>query len=67
MLQWLAGNIGTILVGLLVAGIVVFDIVKIARDRKKGKTSCGCGCANCAMKGACHQNSTNQSKAKQSS
>ena len=54
MMAWLAGNIGTILIGMLVAGIVVFDIIKIINDRKKGKTSCGCGCANCAMKGSCH-------------
>ena len=62
MLQWLSANIGTILVALLVAGIVVFDLIKIASDKKKGKTSCGCGCANCAMKGACHQSSKTAAK-----
>jgi hypothetical protein len=24
------------------------------RDKKAGKSSCGCGCANCAMAGKCH-------------
>jgi hypothetical protein len=23
--------------------------------KKKGKTTCGCGCANCAMNGTCHK------------
>ncbi len=54
MLEFLAANIGTILIGLLVAGIIALIILSMVLDKKKGKSSCGCGCANCAMKGSCH-------------
>ena len=54
MLEFLAANIGTILIGLLVAGIITLIILSMVLDKKKGKSSCGCGCANCAMKGSCH-------------
>ena len=48
-------NIGTIQnsAGLLL--IVVLIIVKLVKDKKKGKSSCGCNCAHCAMSGSCHQ------------
>ena len=52
MLEFLAANIGTILIGLLVAGIIALIILSMVLDKKKGKSSCGCGCANCAMKGS---------------
>ncbi len=54
MLEFLTANIGTILIGLLVAGIIALIILSMVLDKKKGKSSCGCGCANCAMKGSCH-------------
>ncbi len=53
MISWLAHNLVTILLCLLLAAAVAAIIVKIVKDRKKGKTSCGCNCANCAMSGAC--------------
>ena len=37
---------------LLVVGTVVYSMI---RDRKKGKSACGCGCAHCAMAGSCHK------------
>ncbi|MBR4580324.1 MAG: FeoB-associated Cys-rich membrane protein [Lachnospiraceae bacterium] len=54
MIQFITANIGTIVIALVVAGIVAAIIVSIVRDKKKGKSSCGCGCENCAMKGQCH-------------
>lgn len=54
MLQWLEGNLGTIvicIVLLAVAGLIVYNLI---RQKKEGKSSCGCGCANCAMHGQCH-------------
>jgi hypothetical protein len=55
MLSWLTANIGTVLITLALIAIVTGVIVKLRRDRKKGRTSCGCGCEHCAMRGACHQ------------
>jgi len=55
MLQWLAENGGTLLIGaalLLIVGAVVRSMLK---SRKKAKSSGGCagGCAGCSMCGSC--------------
>lgn len=47
-MQWI---FGLILVAAL-AGLAIFSLI---RDKKRGKTSCGCGCSNCAMNGECHK------------
>lgn len=52
MSTFLAANCGTIVVGLIVLAIVAAIVVKIAKDKKNGKTSCGCGCEGCSHK--CH-------------
>ncbi len=54
MLAWLSANVGTILIVLALIAVVTGVIVKMVNDRKKGKSSCGCNCAHCAMRGACH-------------
>ncbi len=57
MISWLLANIGTITVGLIIAVIVAAIIVKILKDKKKGKSSCDCNCGGCPMSGKCHHNS----------
>lgn len=54
MLTWIAENIATVIICLVLAVIVAAVILKPVKDKKKGKSSCGCGCANCAMAGSCH-------------
>lgn len=54
MLQFLAANWGTLVIGLAVAAVIVLVICKLRRDKKKGKASCGCGCKNCPSAGMCH-------------
>ncbi len=54
MLSWLAENAGTILVALLLLAAVAGIVGGSLKARKKGKPSgCGCGCADCALKGRC--------------
>ena len=48
-------NLGTVLVCLLLAAVVAAVVINLVRDRRKGKTTCGCGCKNCAMSQYCHQ------------
>ena len=55
MISWIVANAGTMLVLLIVAGCAFLAARRLILDRRKGKTSCGCGCANCAMHGACHK------------
>ena len=55
MFAWLGENLATILISLLLIAMVAAISVKLYRDKKKGKSSCGAGCAHCAMHGACHK------------
>lgn len=55
MMTWIMENLGTVLVSAGLLLIVALVIVKLIRDRKKGKTACGCNCAHCAMAGSCHK------------
>lgn len=54
MLAWLSQNIATIIICAVLIGIVAAIIVGMVRDKKKGKSSCGCGCSGCSMSGSCH-------------
>lgn len=54
MLAWLAENLATILVGAVLIAVVALIVIHLVRNRKRGKTSCGCGCQGCPMNGACH-------------
>ncbi len=54
MLTWLMNNSATIIITLVLAAIVTAIIASLVKNRKKGKSSCGCNCANCAMAGSCH-------------
>ena len=56
MLQWIGANIGTIALCIVLIAIVALIIRYLIRQKKQGKSSCGCGCAHCAMHGSCHQN-----------
>ncbi len=55
MLAWLTANIGNIVVSLILICIVTAIIVKMIKDKKQGKGSCGCGCEHCTMHGKCHK------------
>jgi len=55
MNQWIAENAGTILVSIALLGMVAAIVMKLRRDRKQGKSSCGCQCGSCPMAGACHR------------
>ena len=52
MPAWLTENLGTIIISLILLAVVATIIISMIRDRKKGKSSCGCDCAHCG--GAAH-------------
>lgn len=54
MLSWLSANLATIVLGVILLAVVVLILVTIFRDKKKGKSSCGCNCSSCPMGGNCH-------------
>ena len=54
MFTWLSANIANILIVLALIAVVTGVIVKMRKDKRKGKSACGCNCAHCAMHGAGH-------------
>ena len=56
MFEWLAANLATIVVSLIVLAIVSLVVWKMVRDKKRGKGGCSCGesCSTCGAGGACH-------------
>lgn len=54
MISWFIANLGSIIVGLIIASVAAAIIIKLVKDKKKGKSSCGCNCGCCPMGGSCH-------------
>ena len=54
VLAWLTDNLGTIIVSVILLAAVAAVICTMIRDRKKGKSSCSCGCAHCGCE-ACRK------------
>lgn len=54
MLTWIMENMATIIISAVLIFVVAAVIASMVRSKRKGKSSCGCGCAGCAMNGACH-------------
>lgn len=51
MFAWIAKNIGTILICLVLILIVAAIIRSMVKDKKAGKSSCGGNCSHCG--GSC--------------
>ena len=58
MPEWIAQNLGTIIVCIILAVFFAILILSLIRDRKTGKSSCCGGCSGCAMAGQCHSAKT---------
>lgn len=54
MFEFIVNNLSTILVGSGTAAVLVGIALKILRDKRKGKSSCGSSCAGCPSAGMCH-------------
>ena len=54
MLAWLSENMATIIICALLFAVVTAIIVSMVTPKKKGKSYCGCGCADCPMSGSCY-------------
>ncbi|MDY3030788.1 MAG: FeoB-associated Cys-rich membrane protein [Clostridia bacterium] len=53
MLAWVLNNISTIIICAAIIAAAVGIIASWIRNKKRGKSSCGCGCQGCAMNGMC--------------
>lgn len=54
MFEWIASNIASIIILLVVVIAVGAVVFKMVRDKKRGKSSCSCGCGGCPMSDSCH-------------
>lgn len=54
MLIWIKANLATVIISAVLLVIVAAIIVSIVKDKRRGKSSCGCKCASCPMSGSCH-------------
>ncbi|MBR4720652.1 MAG: FeoB-associated Cys-rich membrane protein [Clostridia bacterium] len=48
-------NMATVIISLLLAAIVAGIIIKMIKNKKAGKSSCGCGCSGCPMSSECNK------------
>ncbi len=64
MIEFITNNLATIAISILLLGVVVAIIVRLVKNKKQGKSSCGCGCSNCAMSGICHGEQSEEKKSK---
>ena len=67
MMAWLSANLVNIILTAVIVLIVGLLIFVMVRDKKAGKSSCGCSCAscggNCAGCSACNRGEKNAAKA----
>ena len=54
MISFLTENLATIIISSILILIVYAIVAQQIKNKKNGKTSCGCGCSGCAMSSICH-------------
>ena len=54
MIEFLISNIATIVVGTVLVAMVLLIIFQMKKDKKQGKSSCGCKCGGCPNAQLCH-------------
>jgi len=54
-MNFIAENLGTILVGAVLAAIVAAICVSLIKKRKRTGSGCGCGCSECSISSVCHK------------
>lgn len=60
IMSWISENISTILVLAALSLAAALIIRSLVKNKKQGKSSCGCGCSTCAMSEACHGGRTEE-------
>ncbi len=55
MIQFLRENWGTILVLAIVLAAAAMVVRRMYKNRRDGRSGCGCGCSGCVSKGTCRK------------
>ena len=53
MLTWIQANLATLIISMLLLAVVTAIILRLIRNKRQGKSSCGCGCEGCSQCGGC--------------
>jgi hypothetical protein len=53
MFEWIFENAATVIISAVLAAAVIGITVGLIKNKKRGKSSCGCGCEGCAIKDIC--------------
>ena len=53
VIEFFKNNAGTLAVALVLTAVIVLIAVRIVKNKKNGKSTCGCGCSNCPMSASC--------------
>ena len=53
MLTWLSANLANIVVSAILLAAAALAVRTMIRNKKAGKSSCGCDCASCGACGSC--------------
>jgi len=54
-MSFIAENLGTILVSVVLLAIVVAICVNLVRKKRKTGSTCGCGCNECSISSVCNK------------
>lgn len=54
MLVFITKNISTIIICAVLIAAVTAIVANLIKNKRNGKSSCGCGCSSCPASGSCH-------------
>ena len=57
MIGWIREYAGTAAVSLLLIALAAWIVVRLRKDKKQGRHTCGGNCGCCPMSGSCHKSS----------
>lgn len=60
MAEFLSENLATIIVSLILTAALILVVRKLYKDKKAGKSSCGCNCSGCPNSSVCHSKNRNK-------
>lgn len=53
MFEWIFENAATVIISAVLAAAVIGITAGLIKNKKRGKSSCGCGCEGCSIKDIC--------------
>lgn len=62
MLSFFTNHLADIIIGGLLLIAVAAIVIHLIKNKKHGKSSCGCGCDSCPAASACHKNNGRNSQ-----